>query len=301
MAEFQLLKGKKIKSDASVENYIDSLVKAVKADDQLMRYLSTHGLNTDELIRSNISAITRFKEDRDYCKKCPGFALCNKERPHYVLDLTYDGFMVNNDLKPCKHKLDDMIQDEAYLVRDFPAEWRDSTIPLMDKSKQRLKLIKRYKEALDAHANWLFITGNHRSGKSFVAATLINYFNQIKKRPVAFINYPNRVKELLDLSYGNKEDFFKLMGLYSTVDLLVLDDFGNEYKSEYIRDSVTLAILNERARLGLMTIFTSEFSYEDLANMYALNASGRARGKQLKNLLEDLAGEAIDISNVGVY
>lgn len=302
MADFKLLKGEKFTVDKKLEDYTAKLFVAIKNDPELLKQLKLSNITSDQVIKENLSIITDYKNDRDYCKKCPGFDNCNKHRPHFVTTLNYDGYFVTRELKPCKHKLDDMAKEEAYLVRDFPTEWRSSTIPTMDKNKRRLELIKRFEKALNSNTdNWVFITGNHRSGKSFVAATLINYFNHKKHRPVAFINYPQRVKELLDLSYNNKEDFLEKMNLYTTVDLLVLDDFGNEYKSEYIRDAVTLNILNERARLGLMTIFTSEFNYDDLATMYSLNASGRTRGKQLKNLLNDLAGEIIDISSVNVY
>ncbi len=89
--------------------------------------------------------------------------------------------------------------------------------------------------------------------------------------------------------------------MYINVDVLVIDDFGDEYKNEFIRDSITLAILNGRARNNLITIFTSAFNFNEISDMYSINVEGRARSRQLKNVLEDYAEKPIDISTINPY
>jgi len=302
MKDFKLISNDKMTFDPSLNNVISEMFNELKKDDELIHHLKELGIDSDALIKANVSTITKYKNDRDYCKKCPGFEMCNKNHPHYIYELAYDGRMVTNELRACEYKLQDEKVNESYAVRDFPNEWRNSTIPNMDKSNVRKNLLMRYKKALNNNgANWLYITGSHRSGKSYVSATLINNYIETYKSRAAFINYPIRVRELVDLSYSNKDDFFKILNLYSSIDCLVIDDFGNEYKSEYIRDSITLAILLQRARLGLLTIFTSGFSYDDIADMYAINVSGKARAKQIKKLLEECADTPIDISAVSIY
>lgn len=300
--DFKLLKSdKQIKENSDIKKMINEMFNDIKKDKDMVAYLNKLGIKDSELIKNNVATIMLAKDDLDYCKKCPGFEACAKRHRHYVFGLNYDGENIDKYLSPCELKIKDEKIEQSYLVRDFPASWREMTVAKLDKSKVRMPLVKRYKEALDTERNWIYITGSHRSGKSIAAAAILNGFIKLHKGKGAFLNYPERVRELQDYTYNNKDDFNNLMKLYSTVDYLVIDNFGNEYKSEYVRDSITLAILNERARRGLVTIFTSEFDFDDISYMYSLNASGKARGKQLKNLLTDYAVEPIDISSAPIY
>ncbi|MCQ2792172.1 MAG: hypothetical protein MJ208_01465 [Bacilli bacterium] len=299
--DFKLFLSKTIKDNANIKKMIDEMFNEIKNDQELMHYLDKVGITNQEIIKNNVATIMLVKDDLDYCRKCPGFYACNKNHHHYVFTLNYDGKNIRKNLMPCELKLKDEKINEAYLIRDFPDLWRENTVNKLDKSKVRLPLIKRYKDALNSERNWIYITGSHRAGKSYAAVAILNGFIKLHKGKGAFINYPERVRELQDYTYSNKDDFANLIKLYSTVDYLVIDNFGNEYKSEYVRDAITLAILNERARRGLVTIFTSEFDFDDISYMYSLNAAGKARGRQLKNLLERYAIEPIDISTAAIY
>ncbi len=300
--DFKLLKNDmKINETADIKKMISEMFNEIKNDKNVMSILNNLGITDEEFIKNNVATISLLKDDLDYCRDCPGFSMCNKPHHHYVFNLNYDGKRLSKVLTPCALKVKDEKINESYLVRDFIDSWRDISVAKLDKSKVRMPLIKRYKEALETNRNWIYITGSHRSGKSIAAAAILNGFIKLKKGKGAYLNYPERVRQLQDYTYGNKDDFNALMNLYCTVDYLVIDNFGNEYKSEYIRDSITLMILNERARKGLVTIFTSEFDFDDIANMYSLNAAGRARGKQLKNLLMDFAISPIDISSAPIY
>lgn len=300
--DFKLLKSDKtIKENAEIKKMIGDMFNEIKSDKELMTYLKKLGIEDNEFIRNNVATIMLVKDDLDYCRKCPGFANCNKNHHHYLFTLNYDGKSLGKSLTPCELKIKDDKIEQSYLVRDFPSSWREVTVMSLDKSKVRAPLIKRSKEAQRSEKNWIYIMGSHRSGKSIFAAAILNDFIKMFKGKGIFLNYPERVRELQDYTYSNKEDFNNLMKMYSTVDYLVIDNFGNEYKSEYVRDSITLAILNERARRGLVTIFTSEFDFDDISYMYALNAAGKARGKQLKNLLNDYAVNPIDISSAPIY
>jgi len=284
-----------------VKEYRRKLFFDIKKNKQLLVYLESLGITDDAVINAYLSTISSYLEDKEICKNCPGFNNCNKRYPHYEINLKYNGHFLDKTLTPCKHKIEDDKKNEKYLVRDFPASWRNASLTSMDKSKVRVPVLKKYKEALDSKRNWIFITGVNRSGKSYIASALLNGFIDQYNEQSAFINYPMRIRDLQDLSYSNKEEFNKRIQMYSTVPLLVLDDFGNEYKNEYIRDTITLAILQERARLGLVTIFTSELNFEDIESMYSLNAAGKARGRQIRRLLETFAGEEIDVSTAAIY
>jgi len=297
----QRLKVEQYILNEEVKEYRRKLFLEIKKNKELISYLETIGVTDDAVINAYLSTISNYLEDKEYCNKCPGFNRCNKRYTHYEINLKYNGHFLDKTLSPCRLKLEDDKKNEKYIVRDFPTEWRNASLVGMDKSKVRAPILKRYKEVLESKRNWIFITGINRSGKSYIATALLNAFIDEYNEQSAFINYPMRIRDLQDLSFINKEEFNKRVHLYSTVPLLVLDDFGNEYKNEYIRDTITLAILQERARLGLVTIFTSELTFDDIESMYSLNNAGKARGRQIRRLLESFAIEEIDVSTAAIY
>lgn len=297
--EINSLKNKWVKTDENFDKLSQEMFDAIKKDASFMSYLNDCGINSDSIIRNNVATIMSCKDDLDYCKKCPGFENCNKTHRHYKFLLNYNGRLIGRNLVPCHLKIEDDRRNNLYAVRDFVPSWRFINISNEHNeidSVGRGELFKRFTDVYIKQEGWIYISGTHRSGKSYLAAAILNNLIENMHGKGAFLNYPMRVSQLQDFTYSNKQDFDELVKLYSTVDYLVLDNFGNEYKSEYVRDSITLAILNERARRGLITIFTSEFNFDDIANMYALNSAGRTRGKQILNLLTSYAVRECDIS-----
>ena len=255
-----------------------------------------------ELVYNNIAIIYDYKHDLDYCDKCPGLEKCKKQPPNYIKTLIWNGEYLYQQLIPCKLKKIFISKDENYIIRDFPYSWCESKIENLDRSSTRLKLIKRYNEIIEnKNKKWIYIVGSYRSGKSFVVATLLNNFIQRTKQKTIFLNCPKRIKYLYSLSYNNKEEFNELFNLYSNIKLLVLDDFGDEYKNEYIRDNIIIPLLIKRAKNNLITIFTSHFNYDGLAEMYSIKTNSKIRGEQLKNILKDFAGDYINISTTKIY
>ena len=75
------------------------------------------------------------------------------------------------------------------------------------------------------------------------------------------------------------------------VDLLVLDDFGNEYKNVFIRDTIIYPLLNERLKNGKLTWFTSAYTVKDIINMYSFKSNYSPKAAQLGELIKSLAKE----------
>ena len=296
----RLNKFKALKFNENVDALIEEMVKEVLSDKNLCDELHKININTRGELKRNISIIHAYKEEKDYCKKCPGFDKCDKRRPHYQTVLNYNGKFFNNYLTPCHLKIEDEKKDRLYLTRDFPKEWRDVSFddlapkPLL---KAKKDAISRFINSQNNSRNWIYIYGNHLSGKSYLATYMINTATTLGKT-CAFLDFPNQLKRMSDLSYAYKEEAFELLKKYQEADVLVLDNFGDEYKNDYIRDNFTLPLLNERARNSRMTIFTSTFSYNEIRDMYITSLAGKAKAKQIENLLKEYCEEPFDISTL---
>ncbi len=290
--------------DMNIEDlsaFIEKSFNDLKEDTEV--YNQIKALNvTNKVVKDNIAAFLEFQEDIHYCAKCPGVAKCTKERPHFQLRLSYDGKFLERSYAPCEKILKKWEQDIQYPLSDFPEEWRNGFFDNLDRTAERLEIIVAADKVIQGTSKrWLFISGNPKTGKSYIAATIVNELIRAKKGPVCFLNTPSRIKELMDMSFEQKEAFRKTLDLYVNVPILVLDDFGNEYKSDYVRDTIIFPILSERSKQEKITLFTSDFTFDEIAKMYGGNENAKIRSNQLKRLLLAMCGAPIELKGISVY
>lgn len=287
---------------SELDSYIDEMLEELRQDVEVYEIIKQTLNPTVKMVRENISKFMAFKEDYDYCRKCPGVENCRKATPHLQLKLVNDNGMIERVFTPC-HKILKRIEiDSKYLYTDFPEEWKESSVKTLDKTTERIRVIKIFGQILqEKSSRWLYIRGGHRVGKSFLLATLVNDFIAAIKEPAAFIDSASRIKELNDLAFTDKDRFAKTMVELSTVPLLVFDDFGNEYKNDYVRDTIVLPILIERAKNRRYTFFTSDFSISEIAQLYETSKAGAIRARQLSRLLKEMCEEEFDLSGISAY
>ncbi len=284
-----------------LSSFIEQSFYDLKRDSEV--YDQIKRLNVpDEMIKNQIAVFLEFQEDAHYCAKCPGVVKCAKERPHFQLRLSFDGKFLERAYAPCEKILKKWEQDIQYPLSDFPSEWRDASLATVNVTAERTKLLMAADQLIQGESKrWLFLTGNPKTGKSFLAATIVNELIKVKKGPVAFLNTPTRLKELADMQFEQKEAFRKTLDLYSQIPILVLDDFGNEYKSDFVRDTILFPILSERSKKEKITLFTSDFSLDEIAKMYGGNANAQIRANQIKRLLDAMCRAPIELKGLSVY
>ena len=142
--------------------------------------------------------------------------------------------------------------------------------------------------------------GEAGTGRTFVAANLAVDIAKREKGPIAFIDTPTRFKEMTNKNLS-AEAFGEFIKRYSEVPVLVIDDLGNEYKNDIVRESILFPILNNRAKAHLFTIFTSDFNINDIATMYLTNQASKPKVEQIKRLLKRTCGKEINLGEMSVY
>ena len=285
-----------------MKKLIEELVSALKADKDVYESLKPLGLTNKE-VRDNIGKLADYQEDFNICKNCPGYEKCPKKTPHISTYVYKDGSYLTTRSEPCKKMIEEMELDSKYIAKDFPQEWKKSVLKNLDLSENRRPLIKEFVNIIKGKSHkWLFVKGNHKVGKSFVLVTFANEFVALGLGQVAVINANKQFKNLADIAYSDKDTFKKTIDLLSNVPLLIIDDFGQEYKNELIRDQIVLAILNERAHQDKPTFFSSEFTIQEIQQLYSIGRNGGAiRGKQLGNLLKDMCEREYDLTGASIY
>ena len=214
-----------------------------------------------------------------------------------------EGNFIATKYEPCKKIMDQIKLDSRFLIADFPSEWKSSNFKTIDLSANRRPVIKRIINDYTKDKNdWVFVKGNHKVGKLFLLVAAANEFVSTTNQQAAVMNARTRFKELADISISNPTEFTKNLVALSNVPLLVIDDFGDEYKSEYIRDQILMPILLEREHQNKLTFFSSNYSINEIQQLYSIGKSGGdIRARQLANVLEEMCGEEFDLTGASIY
>ena len=291
-----------VSEEVDMKKYIDELVKELRNDNDVYNEIKKLNLTVGE-VRENVAKLSDFMDDYNYCKKCPGINECNKKIPHTAINIRKEGNFITSDVEPCKKIIEQLKFDSHYVIKDFEPNWRTSSLRNIDLSDNRRPAIKEFSKVLnDKSERWIYLLGNHKVGKSYLAVTFANEYIRVKNGKVAVMNCAERIEQLVSLAKSDKTIFDKQIDILIDLPLLVMDNFGAEYKNEYIRDQIIIPLLSTRANKSKVTIFTSEFTIEEIQKMYSVGKNGgEIRGKQLGNILRESCESEFDLTGVSVY
>ena len=288
----------------SDENLIEQMKEALYACPSALKFCREQGM-TDEVMDKNITKIYDFVRDINYCRKCPGIKKCKKDNAYVISKVTYSYGVVENQLIPCPEILKRVTFERQFLVRDFADEWLDVIMSDINKSKEKTQAASNYMKYLrNEEYNWLYLTGGIGSGKSYLAAAMsIDLAKRgLKgKSPICFINASKRFLELSDLNKQKSDEFKKKLELYSTVPVLIIDDFGHEFKNDFIRDAIVNEIITTRCNKKLFTIFTSNFTLEEIEILYSTSNAGAIMSKQIVKTIRSMCKDEINLGDLKLY
>ena len=283
------------------EKLIKKMREDYLANPKAVKYLTQTLKVPQEVIDDNIVLINSFVQDLNYCSKCPGASKCQKATPLLCSRISYNEGLLTRELVPCKECLKDMKFKNQFMVRDFPEKWLSSDLKHIDRTKERMAVIAEYNNIIkdDNNYDWLYIKGEAGTGRTYLAANLAIDLAKKGKEQIAFIDVPLRFKELL--SKKEPEAFEALLNKYIDAPILVMDDLGNEYTSEFVRESILFPLLNQRIKKHLFTIITSDFSIDELMTMYCKTQASKPKVDQLKRLLKKVVKQEFNQGDLSNY
>ncbi|MCD8203962.1 MAG: hypothetical protein LUB56_02430 [Coprobacillus sp.] len=291
MAEFEKISiDFSVDRDLSIEKEWKAFIKEHKKEVPLPEGL------TDDLIDIYFDKVYDYMQSYLYCKNCPGKNSCKKEEPRTSASLSIYCGVVEENIAPCKEMVNDYLFQRQYEIADFPEYYLEASLRNIDKSTPRAEALRRTLQSRD----WAYIQGAARSGKSYLAAAITNEFALKSEGPIYFLDSKDRIREIASAKRFDQED---LIREYSQCNVLVFDNFGSEYVNDYIRDSIVIPILEFRATHDLITIFTSQYSIEEVVHHYETRSeAGRDNAKRLRTILKDNCYREIVLSTLkGLY
>ncbi len=278
---------------------IDSLYKesieGLKNDPIVYETISSKlGLTAKE-VKANLAILLTYQEDVNYCLHCPGLDKCKKNNPYLKMNLEKREALVVPSFSPCKEMLKLEEKKKMFFAYSFPDTYLDNKVKSIDTSIVRGEAYKAIGDSVkEKNSSWIYLYGSTRSGKSYILATFAVYF--AKSHPgCAYVSCQSLLEKFKNLSYSNKEDFDIYFDKIKNAPLLVIDDFGNEYKTEYTFSTYLLPLLDYRNKQGLRTFFGSSFSIREIESLYK-DKIGPIYARQLKDILTRNCGNGFDIS-----
>lgn len=254
---------------------VDSLLQEILSDEELIDLL--HKLDIkDEEIPSYLPLLAMYQDNKKEIEEDPNAF-------QMVLEISDSGKLTSHYEETPKQKEARHLA-ENYYIRDFQDEWLNSSLQSFRTSREK-ELRKQIGASLkDNFKNWFYVYGDLGTGKSYALAAFCNDLAR-KGKKVCFMNATKRFDELKGLAIKNKEDFLKMMKTLYNLDYLVIDDFGNEYKSDYVRDQIIMPILAERTKNHKATLFASDFSIDEIEELYSQKYGTKILAKKLVNLI----------------
>jgi primosomal protein DnaI len=252
-------------SDIDYDNIIDGLM----TDPVIKKFILDHDLTHDDVIRS-LNVFLAFRDEKTICDKCSSLENCKLATIGYTPVLEYNRDYISLAYRRCQYnKLSNAIDNifAMYVPKkifnaslddfDLVGETRKSINNYM------LKFLKDYRK--DNFVKGMYVCGKYGTGKTYILAILANELAKLGHK-VYFAYYPDLARELKSsIGDGSLED--KITAIKET-EILMLDDIGGEYFSEFIRDEVLGPILQHRLLDNKPTFFSSNLNYNDLAKSF---------------------------------
>lgn len=292
----------RLKIDLSIGNSDNDLSKMkdelYKKHYDIIALLKSFNVS-DEIIDKYLVKIYDHALNQSYCASCPGQKNCKKDNPLLTSEIYFDGKAIEQRMSPCKEVLKDMNTANNFIINDMNEFNVNAKVSLLDKNKKEAayKINNFFK---NKESNWIYLTGNLRTGRSYLASAFANKCASKGVGTICYIDVPFRFKELYDKSFKDLDAYSKMLETIKTCDVLVLDDFGNEIKNDYIRDGILSLILSARVNKKLLTIITSDYTIEEIETLYSTTKAGAIRAKQIKNLLKTNC-EVLDLGSISIY
>ena len=281
------------------KSIIQKELDGLKKDELVYPFIQNELKITQKEANVYIAALLDYQEDVHYCANCPGLDKCNKNNPHFTMTLRREFGVIARHYDPCVKMRSLSSFYERYIVCSFNPDWRDATLQDIATSvSSRNTVIAQMSKIAAGLLNdrWLYLTGSNGSGKSYMLACFANFITTNKGKG-AFCDATQLIEELKGMSINDKDGFESRMKELREASILVLDDFGNEFKTEYSFTSILYPLLSYRAKEGKLTCFASDFKIDQIGAMYQAKI-GPERASQFKELLKYCCKKEYDVTGV---
>lgn len=197
------------------------------------------------------------------------YSRCNCDEANKIWK-RYDEFIEKEKLKEFNLKqIEKLFQNNNLGKRQLNSTFENYKIT--NKNKKAYENAKKYANKLinGETDKGLFITGTYGIGKTYLASCIANETIKNKNTVVfgTLIQLLDYIKDTYKDSDMSDKEYFNL---YSSVDLLIIDDLGKEKPTEWVLEKLFL-IVNNRYNNYLPIVITTNYNRNQLRERLCVN------------------------------
>jgi len=267
-----------------------SYIKAM--ENSLFRSLVLNKGIKEDLAIKYTSRLMDCVDEINNCQNCNNLSCCKNSVKGYFLIPEVGNKSISFAYSKCRFSKQEQYK-ENMLLFDIPKAIKNASMKnIYTNDKNRLSIIKALKEFINNYKNdkktkGIYLHGSFGSGKTYLIAAL---FNELAKSDVksVIVHVPELLRSLKESFSNNYSEKFYLL---KTVPILLLDDIGAEYLTNWGRDEVLEPILQYRMDEGLPTFFTSNFTLEELEKHLVItsNSIDKVKAKRIIERVKQLS------------
>ncbi|HZG16329.1 MAG TPA: primosomal protein DnaI [Candidatus Bathyarchaeia archaeon] len=290
----------------SIELFMEELAKRaprtlLTPDQQLdkmlrsSRFLQVFQQKHPELTRDDylkaLSMVYAAVKEQYYCDNCPGLENCPNLVKGHFNQLDVNNGLIVSAMAPCdKQVAFEEQQRTQRLMRSYyvseetlAASFESLEVDMSNRAAVARAIQFCEEMATTRKAKGIYLHGPFGVGKSYLMGAVAR---ELSSRGVAslMVYVPDFVREIKesiqDNSYANKLELLK------DIPVLILDDIGAESLTPWIRDEILGVILHHRVNNHLPTLYTSNYSLEELEDHLSISNGNRIEVTKARRILE---------------
>ena len=197
---------------------------------------------------NNVNDFSLYLEEFNNCKNCVGLKQCKNSNEGHLFKFDDNQFVYEQ----CRYKKEHLAKiQESKLIKTLFVSKKilEADLANFDVNAPQRKKIYNYimnfisETKKGVFTKGLYIYGSFATGKTYILGCLANELSRNNIESLV-IYFPDLVVELKS-ALGTPR-FEELINYLKSVDVLLLDDFGSENMSSWLRDDVLGPVLNYR-------------------------------------------------------
>lgn len=235
---------------------LTKIIKSLLEETDIKNFLNKENI-TPEVFEANLNTFLGYSVKSERCHGCKGLASCHQNHQGYQPILIKDEDIVNIAYVKCPFLLHQNVNHLTLVGLKL----EDGKMYINEKRQYLLSLVQEYLMDKNVNNKGLYIYGKYGVGKTYIMLYLAHKFAE-NGHDVFMGYYPEMVR-LIKNAIGNN-GLADIVEYLKKIEILIIDDFGGEVASNYIRDEVIGPILQERMVNKRLTFMTSNLSPEQI-------------------------------------
>lgn len=279
----------KMKNSGEVRDRYQKLINDAIKDEDVFEFLTEHQeeLSTEAIERSAAS-LYEFVVEKEKARKgegqlMPGYVpklIINNKRIEVTYEATQD-YMHKRAQEELKRRINSVYMPKD--IKEATFEDYEDTHGRREALDRAIQFVEEYVQNPDDFHMGLFLYGAFGVGKTYLLGAMAHELSTFGYAST-LVHYPTFATEMRS-SIGESTTGEKL-DAYKTTPILMLDDIGAEYPTDWIRDDVLGVVLQYRMQNELPTLFSSNFDIDDLEEHLTYNQRGEASQLKAQRIME---------------